>query len=108
MPLDVTASEEILQLRLVLEAKLIQAAVEKATSKDIEDLRTWEKAFKENLPVVIAHWGEVLIITSIEKCMTLLECLGSGIFPGEVCGLGSSRELSGQHPNSLIHLLRTL
>jgi DNA-binding GntR family transcriptional regulator len=47
VPFDAAASEEVLQLRLLLEAKLVQAAVEKATSKDIEDLRALEKEFEE-------------------------------------------------------------
>jgi|SRR5690554_108540 len=47
VPFDAAASEEVLQLRLLLEAKLVQAAVEKATSKDIESLRALEKEFEE-------------------------------------------------------------
>ncbi|WP_434050155.1 GntR family transcriptional regulator [Marinobacter salarius] len=47
VPFDAAASEEILQLRLLLEAKLVQGAVEKATSKDIEALRALEKEFEE-------------------------------------------------------------
>src|SRR5690554_7940874 len=39
VPFDAATSEEVHQLRLLLEAKLVQAAVEKATSKDIEELR---------------------------------------------------------------------
>lgn len=50
VPFDANASDEILQLRLLLEAKLVQASVEKATSKDIEELyvieREFEQAFK--------------------------------------------------------------
>lgn len=50
VPFDPTASAEILQLRLMLEAQLVRAAVDKATSKDIEELRAladeFEKAFE--------------------------------------------------------------
>lgn len=47
VPFDAAASEEILQLRLLLEAKLVQGAVEKATSRDIADLRALEKEFED-------------------------------------------------------------
>lgn len=47
VPFDAAASEEILQLRLVLEARLVQGAVEKATAQDIEALRKLEKEFEE-------------------------------------------------------------
>jgi DNA-binding GntR family transcriptional regulator len=51
VPFDPSASAEILQLRLLLEAQLVQAAVEKVTAHDIEDLRAledeFEKAFQE-------------------------------------------------------------
>lgn len=47
VPFDADASEEILQLRLLLEARLVQAAVEKATTKDIEELRAIEKEFEQ-------------------------------------------------------------
>ncbi|MEQ5813870.1 GntR family transcriptional regulator [Marinobacter sp. NFXS11] len=47
VPFDAAASEEVLQLRLLLEAKLVQAAVDKATSKDIEDLRALEIEFEQ-------------------------------------------------------------
>jgi len=47
VPFDAATSEEVHQLRLLLEAKLVQAAVEKATSKDIEELRLLEKEFEE-------------------------------------------------------------
>lgn len=46
VPFDPGASGEILQLRLLLEAQLIQAAVDKVTSKDLEDLRTLEQEFE--------------------------------------------------------------
>lgn len=49
VPFDATASAEILNLRLVLEAQLVRGAVDKVTSKDITELRTladeFEKAF---------------------------------------------------------------
>ncbi len=49
VPFDPEASAETLQLRLMLEAQLVRAAVEKATSKDIQELRAlaaeFEKAF---------------------------------------------------------------
>jgi DNA-binding GntR family transcriptional regulator len=49
VPFDASASGEILQLRLVLEAQLVRAAVEKCTAKDITELRAladeFEKAF---------------------------------------------------------------
>ena len=49
-PFDPSASAEILQLRLMLEAQLVRGSVEKATAKDIQELRTladeFEKAFE--------------------------------------------------------------
>lgn len=49
VPFDPSASAEILQLRLMLEAQLVRGAVEKATSRDIQELRAlaseFEKAF---------------------------------------------------------------
>ncbi|ROZ68792.1 GntR family transcriptional regulator [Ramlibacter sp. WS9] len=51
VPFDPTASAEILQLRLMLEAQLVRGAVDKASSKDIEELRAlaseFEAAFKK-------------------------------------------------------------
>lgn len=47
VPFDPAASEEILQLRLILEAKLVQGAVEKATTADIEALHVLEREFEE-------------------------------------------------------------
>lgn len=47
VPFDAAASEEVLQLRLLLEAKLVQGAVEKATARDIEELHALEKEFEE-------------------------------------------------------------
>ena len=46
VPFDPTASAEILQLRLMLEAQLVRGAVDKATGKDIEELRTLAKEFE--------------------------------------------------------------
>ena len=38
-PFDISASNEMLNLRILLETQLVRAAVEKATAADIEDLR---------------------------------------------------------------------
>ena len=46
VPFDPTASAEILQLRLMLEAQLVRGAVDKATGKDIEELRALAKEFE--------------------------------------------------------------
>ncbi len=46
VPFDPTASAEILQLRLMLEAQLVRGAVDKATGKDIEELRALAKDFE--------------------------------------------------------------
>ena len=50
VPFDASASAEILQLRLMLEAQLVRGAVEKATSEDITELRAiadeFERAFE--------------------------------------------------------------
>lgn len=46
VPFDPAASGEILQLRLLLEAQLVQGAVEKITAQDIEELRTLEAQFE--------------------------------------------------------------
>lgn len=45
VPFDASASAEILQLRLMLETQLVRAAVEKATSKDIDELRALADEF---------------------------------------------------------------
>ncbi len=49
VPFDPSASAEILQLRLMLEAQLVRGAVEKVTSRDLAELREiadeFEKAF---------------------------------------------------------------
>jgi len=47
VPFDPAASEEILQLRLTLEAILVQGAVENATTQDIEALQVLETEFEE-------------------------------------------------------------
>lgn len=46
VPFDPDASGEILQLRLLLEAQLIQGAVQKITAGDLEDLRALEAEFE--------------------------------------------------------------
>lgn len=46
VPFDPTASAEILQLRLMLEAQLVRGAVDKATSKDIQELRALADEFE--------------------------------------------------------------
>jgi DNA-binding GntR family transcriptional regulator len=46
VPFDPTASAEILQLRLMLEAQLVRGAVDKASSKDIEELRALASEFE--------------------------------------------------------------
>ncbi len=46
VPFDPTASAEILQLRLMLEAQLVRGAVDKATAKDIEELRALAGEFE--------------------------------------------------------------
>ena len=50
VPFDAEASGEILQLRLLLEARLVQGAVEKVTAQDLVELGTlaeqFEKAFE--------------------------------------------------------------
>jgi DNA-binding GntR family transcriptional regulator len=48
VPFDTEASGEILQLRLLLEARLVQGAIEKVSSKDIEELRQLAREFEEN------------------------------------------------------------
>jgi DNA-binding GntR family transcriptional regulator len=49
-PFDASASEEVLELRLLLESRLLRGAAEKITSQDIADLRAladeFEKAFE--------------------------------------------------------------
>lgn len=49
-PFDASASEEVLELRLLLEARLIRATAEKATPKDVSELRAlaaeFDQAFK--------------------------------------------------------------
>lgn len=47
VPFDPSASAEILQLRLMLEAQLVRGAVEKATSADIKELRALADEFEQ-------------------------------------------------------------
>jgi len=47
VPFDPDASGEILQLRLLLEARLVQAAIARLTTADIDDLRELAKAFED-------------------------------------------------------------
>jgi DNA-binding GntR family transcriptional regulator len=47
VPFDAAASGEILQLRLLLEAQLVQGAIEKVTAQDIAELRALEKEFEK-------------------------------------------------------------
>lgn len=47
VPFDTEASGEILQLRLLLEARLVQGAIENVSSKDIDELRVLAKEFEE-------------------------------------------------------------
>ena len=46
-PFDVTASNEMLNLRILLETQLVSAAVERASSTDVEDLRALAAAFEK-------------------------------------------------------------
>ena len=46
VPFDASASAEILQLRLMLEAQLVRGAVEKATADDIRELRALADEFE--------------------------------------------------------------
>jgi DNA-binding GntR family transcriptional regulator len=54
-PFDITASNEILNLRILLETQLVRAAVEQATAADIQDLRALEAEFER---AVAAHENE--------------------------------------------------
>lgn len=47
VPFDASASAEILQLRLLLEAQLVQGVVDKITGHDIDELRALEKEFEQ-------------------------------------------------------------
>ncbi len=47
IPFDPDASGEILQLRLLLETRLVQGVVEKVTAGDLEELRRLEKEFED-------------------------------------------------------------
>ena len=46
-PFDASASEEVLELRLLLEARLIRATAEKATPKDVSELRALAAEFDQ-------------------------------------------------------------
>jgi DNA-binding GntR family transcriptional regulator len=45
-PFDITASSELLNLRILLETQLVLGAVEQASAKDIEELRSLEADFE--------------------------------------------------------------
>lgn len=47
VPFDESASEEVLELRLVLESRLIRGTVEKITSEDIRELRALANDFEQ-------------------------------------------------------------
>jgi len=47
VPFDAAASAEILHLRLLLEAQLVQGAVEKVTAGDIDELRVLAREFEQ-------------------------------------------------------------
>lgn len=47
VPFDTSASEEILQLRLLLEARLVQAAIEKVSAQDIKELNSLATEFAD-------------------------------------------------------------
>jgi DNA-binding GntR family transcriptional regulator len=47
VPFDAEASGEILHLRLLLEARLVQGAVEKATTADLKELQSLAKEFED-------------------------------------------------------------
>lgn len=47
VPFDAAASGEILNLRLILEAQLVKGAVERVTSKDLQELRELDQAFAD-------------------------------------------------------------
>jgi DNA-binding GntR family transcriptional regulator len=46
-PFDIEASREVLDLRILLETRLVQAAVEKATGEDIAELKVLADEFAE-------------------------------------------------------------
>ena len=54
-PFDITASNEMLNLRILLETQLVRAAVEQATAADIEALRALAAEFER---AVAAHENE--------------------------------------------------
>lgn len=45
-PFDITASKEMLNLRILLETQLVRAAVEQATASEVEELRALAKDFE--------------------------------------------------------------
>ena len=47
VPFDSSASSEILQLRLLLEERLVQAVVEKVTDEDLRELHKLEQEFEQ-------------------------------------------------------------
>ncbi|MBB5214297.1 GntR family transcriptional regulator [Parapusillimonas granuli] len=47
VPFDEAASNEILQLRLMLESQLVRSAIEKITTDDIDELRALAKEFEQ-------------------------------------------------------------
>ena len=46
-PFDITASNEMLNLRILLETQLVRAAVEQATAADVDDLRAMALEFEQ-------------------------------------------------------------
>src|SRR5690554_3626968 len=48
VPFDAAASEEVLQLRLLLEAKLVQAAVKRLLRKILRACVLWKKSLKKH------------------------------------------------------------
>jgi DNA-binding GntR family transcriptional regulator len=46
-PFDITASNEMLNLRILLETQLVRAAVEQATAADVQDLRRMAADFEQ-------------------------------------------------------------
>jgi DNA-binding GntR family transcriptional regulator len=46
VPFDVTASREIINLRMLLESELVRAAVERLTAADVDELRTLAAEFE--------------------------------------------------------------
>jgi DNA-binding GntR family transcriptional regulator len=46
-PFDVASSQEILELRILLECQLVRAAMERLTDVEVQELRTLQKDFEE-------------------------------------------------------------